>query len=925
MPALSDNVDPVWSYNDTGFCTSKNKIEEILASVVSSYRELLFKANKFSIVDFDNIMDVLLHKICLLIEKSAEISKSKRWTEEKEKLETIFSNIRKGDFLTFSENCTDIIRIESEFRADLVEHLLSKEIRSFDASFWDLKVLHQCEEEANPKDVQFEEYDDMNAMNILKFMRDEQKQICWIIGEHGVGKSSFSSYVSSMWAQKAQEIVGLSDIGFVYLISASIFEKDADVFSVLFPLSSLVVEKTLLESCLWEKKMLFIIDDIGKDSEILVKKLYALVEKFPCIIIWLLGRHSTFLKYAKESSIISSATLLELKGLKENKILELSKNHFENKSVNVEVMLKKNMNRLGFVLKYPTITFMTFKLLQGNENASKNIYTGSDLMWEILCWEVKQTLKVNIKKIGPARKKFLDWLMLAGELSLYCLKADLRLDNQSYEELESEITSLYKDNGKIFLGTIFKPSIVHSTSSCFSRTGSTNKPFLEYLSSWFFIDQLLQDKQIKQLINGLVNPLPLILLAAGHLERFQDEGSITIPEERKVIRSLVTYKENSFEDFSFIQKFVAELKCIKRLVQIVIDETEYNEEWNLSVPELQHKPLEVLLNHVSPTRLILLVDKLKENYELNDVISFICRVDISVWLDSLPQFTYGNSESLDALLQPFLGEYVVPKVDLISGSLSSSMIRELSLCSSTRHLVLLRLKVSNNENLNTSLSVSKGLQNLLWLELKIDMKFEEIEMNNIEKNVAPLFDLHLRHIKETDVPFVTDFLTKVSSCYTGIHLEETVLTPEGVYALLKELNKKGISLQGDKESIDKFRLWYYPSLSSLPKWRTPTEEECFELIGHDDRDFFSDHYVVSSRFVTTIDAWNLRNYLEMQQNILHFVYEASNIIFTKCLDGHVQIQFKGDYKETIEEKILSSGFQTDKSKKSIENHILEFY
>ncbi|KAB7508180.1 hypothetical protein Anas_09459 [Armadillidium nasatum] len=153
MPVLSDNVDPVWSYNDTGFCTSKNKIEEILASVISSYRELLFKANKFSIVDFNNIMDVLLHNVCLLIEKSAEISKSRRWTEEKERLETIFSNIRKGDFLTYSENCTDIIRIESEFRADLVEHLLWKEIRSFDASFWDLKVLHQCQEEVNPKDM----------------------------------------------------------------------------------------------------------------------------------------------------------------------------------------------------------------------------------------------------------------------------------------------------------------------------------------------------------------------------------------------------------------------------------------------------------------------------------------------------------------------------------------------------------------------------------------------------------------------------------------------------------------------------------------------------------------------------------------------------------------------------------------------------
>lgn len=776
---------------------------------------------------------------------------------------------------------------------------------------------------------QYEAKERVEVQSIFEVIAEKGKRICWLAGEHGVGKSSFASYIASSWNSQDGQVINVNKFHTVIVQSLSELHNtkcvdNNDLLNYFPPMSNLFFPKDLLNQWLEKEKTLIIFDDVSMHSGRIIEDVYKRVVATPNLMVWFMGRLSSLLKYIKNPKYRTNALLLELKGLKTETVLRLTENlKGRDTDVTLKTKLQPNMNRLRPILKYPTVFQWTCQIWKENPGLFRNIYSASDLMWEILAWRVRQSLKINIKKMGQMRKKFLTWLMIAGELALYCLKADLRIERESIAELENEMSKLFKENGRKIFPVFFKPVIVHSFSTCLSTIASTSKPLLEYLASWFFIEELMNDKRLSDLTDGLVNQLPLVLFSAGHLERFQELGTISVTEERRVIRALITYRKDSYDDFSFIQKFVAELKCIKRLVQIVIDETEYNEEWNINFSEVQQKSLEVLLNHVSPTRLIFFADNSQSNYELSAVMNYVCRVDISVWLDSIPQFNYGNKTRLDKLLKPFLGEYVIPRLDLVSGSLSSSLLRELCTAKATQHLVLLKVKVSDEKNLNAALQVPYKLPHLLWLEIKIDMDISTIQVSSIRPTKVPLFDVHIRGVEDHDCSLVGEILTSMHRRFTGIHLEETNLTPEGVYALLQHLGKKGVSLRGQEEDINRFRRWYYPALSGVAE--DLTEEEYVRLIGHDDRKFFSDHRVNSSQFVTSITAWNLRSYLEDEQTVVFFVYEASNIIFRKELSGEVSFAFKGDYKENIRDKVKLSIGDAGKAIEEIEKHVMEFY
>ena len=748
-------------------------------------------------------------------------------------------------------------------------------------------------------------------------MQDAKRRICIIGGDHGIGKSTLAAFYIISWYFR-QEI--LKNFNLVTLISLKENEVvDCKNFTqLIFPWSSELLGKNCLEDTVDllqnDFKMLVLFDDIDTLDDLAMKKLLKLLQNAPnsCYFIGF-SSFSAICKNFSSDLDCQQVAFLQLRGLKDEKILELSQTWTcsENQErICLRAKLKENMTRFGRLLKYPLLLREICDLWLDCPGYLKETHTVSDLVWELLVWKVKRNLKINLRQKGSGRKKFFQWLLSCGEASLSCLKLNKGLDSLCVQDLNLELKDLFSDKElESFLNSIFRSRICHSRYSCLDHPSSTNLPFLQYCSSWFIMDQLLTaNKSLSKLIpvSETGDILPVILFCAGHLERLQEDMSIQ--EQRRLIKCLVHYREgSSYDDFSFLQQFVAELKCIKRFVEIVIDESEYDEEWTLDMTSIQQRSLEVLLTHVSPTRLIFVSDKPGiKNYELDSVMNYVRKVNISVWLDSIWQFNFGNRENLDKLLKPFLDERVIPRLDLISGSLSPNLMKELPTSKATTHLRFLRLQVTDEKQLMTALKLPPKLPNLLWLELKIDGNFalQNTDRKWPKANVQ-LFDVHLKGLGDFCVSEIVDFLSVINDRYTGIHLEDTSLTPESVFALLKELRKRGIYLQAKTASIAKFRCWYYPSLSnfdpeSIMKF---SDTDIEKLIGHDDRSFYTDHCVRSNRFVRTLDAWNLRNFLQTERTILQFVYEASNIIFKKQINGEVEVSFKGDYKEAIEEKM----------------------
>ena len=229
------------------------------------------------------------------------------------------------------------------------------------------------------------------------------------------------------------------------------------------------------------------------------------------------------------------------------------------------------------------------------------------------------------------------------------------------------------------------------------------------------------------------------------------------------------------------------------------------------------------------------------------------------------------------------------KIDLIAGCLSKEMLHEVATHYVTKHLVYLKLRIQDMKTLALALVVEKYLPNLLWLELKIDFPILKEDPKQLTKTNVSMMDIYVQGISDKHISKLVTALAAMHTRYTGIHVEDTALTPEGVFTLLKQLKKKNIGLYSTQEDRERFRRWYYPQLYTLDKDIVLTDEMALELLGFDDRKYYSNHFVGSSCFALALDAWNLMSYLEEEEQIVYFTYRTDNLSFIKNFSGSVTV------------------------------------
>ncbi|XP_018008848.1 uncharacterized protein LOC108666476 [Hyalella azteca] len=756
------------------------------------------------------------------------------------------------------------------------------------------------------------------------------KKICCISGEHGSGKTTLASSFAVTWVKEPNAIEHLRDFDFLLLTSGKDINQTALTKSFGSTKSQrndldnfidefwCVVDAFLPQCCakygvknvgqlLATKKVLFIIDDAEDMTEEKAKELILFLGqiKFESSVI-ILGNPESVDRLKLDFTSYSSVQHLHLRGVSMEYLQELGVKFKEpNKSGKRKVQktfrdaIKSDLNRLRQVLEYPELAKETVALFNKRAAIVKECFTASELLWSIFFFKTGLALGVDLDKDIRRRKKWFRWMMVVGENCLHCLKRNARLNEASLEEIKEESNKIFgSEESEKLMAMFFKSRLVFSADSFHSIPTSTSKCQLLYLATFFAANRLKSEEPIA--IGSFlpkIEPEEMVVMMAGHVKRWDKlddthEGGETIsPETMKtVIETLVNYATGKAEDVTFLFKLATEFHCSHKLVQYMVNVTEYPEEWDLKLCFIYQRTLEVMLQHVAPVRIILRTDELLQNYEQHSVLKFLSQVPISVWFESKQQFAYDSNKKMDAMIRPFLNKEVRSRVDLLSGALTAVTTLDLADYKSMSYLVMLALKVTDVEGLTAALTLPTHLRQLLWFELKIDMKIEDIVLTALPKMHVEMFDVYLRDLDDYSIPQITGLLIKLHKRYSGIHLDSTTLSPESIYTLLKELKSKGIVLCASDKSIDKYRRWYYPLLSNLPTDRLLGDKEVESILGFDDRKFYSDHKIQSSTFVKSIDAWNLTSYLEELKEIKYFLYKADNLSFIKTLDGEVETE-----------------------------------
>ena len=758
------------------------------------------------------------------------------------------------------------------------------------------------------------------------------KQICCISGEHGTGKTTLAAKFPVCWHQQSEAIKGVSTYDYVIPVSGkavdltSIDKWVGSSKSAKNDLSNFidsywsVVEAFLPRCCakygvktvgqlLTTKKVLLIIDDADDISDAKLKELILFLGQIiyeSSVLIF--GNLESINKIKLNFISFSSVQHFHLHGISVNALLEIANDFKETVKTGKKKVLKSfkdaikgNMNRFVQFFEYPDFFKEIFSMWKSKSRLVKETFSTSELCWNLLLFKSNTAFQINLDKNLLKKRKWFMWILLVGEMSHYCMRANIKLNEASFIEIKQSAEKLFPaDEAERIVAEFFKPRLVFNSNSFQSIPCSVHRPQLEYFSSYYVANKMKDEATL--LIKDFLPKVKIedfICLVGGHLWRWDTaDTSDGITEEvdievyRRIITDLVTNDQNKIEDIQFFLKMATEFHCSHKLVQLMVNVTEYPEEWDLKLCLLQQRSLEVLLQHVAPVRIILRTDETTQNYEQLSVLKFLAQVPISVWFESKDQFKYSSKKTMDKYVRPFFSDKTMSRVDLLSGCLSKCSLLDLADFKCMSYIVMLALKVNDETTLQTAVGLPAHLPHILWFELKIDMPIDNINLTSLPNMEVEMLDVYLRDLDDLTIPRVTGLLTKLHKRYSGIHLDRTTLSPESIYTLLKNLKQRHIALCATPKSIDKYRRWYYPLLSNLPTDKLLENKDVKKILGFEDRRFYSDHMIISSTFVKSIDAWNLTSYLEELKEIKYFVYEADNISFTKTLKGEVHTEHR---------------------------------
>ncbi|XP_071549168.1 uncharacterized protein [Panulirus ornatus] len=891
-PSLANPTSPIWKksvYTEMDLKLTEAKVENLLVTFIKIYEEICRISTPLSQEDFDaKISDIILWLECL-IERAGEFDITGRWREDLERIMNLFNEICTGEQKeSSSAEIAEDVKVELQMRYELYHR------PELDPVLLWLSNAQDISKKRTRKCTILNPGKNIGVQTLVTKLKINGERVCLIKGEPGSGRSSLATLLALSWAQKDECI---RDIGYyqaaIVVSGVAVRKAQEDFVRVILPLCSLTHGSDKIYTWLKEAYVLLVIDDaeeMNKDQMEEVKTLIKVSQNISAVILAIPSLYDILQK--DWADILSLK--LQLNGYDREEIIVLAEDILCGKSKTADPkclkkFLTKNMCRLAHVLKYPHTLLQMCEAFIEKPDIYEEVTTVTDILWILTTWKISRAL-ANGPQENNYQSKLFHWLLIAGQKALEAFRENKRLEGQYIMDLETDTSRLFPGTTcKNLMSCVFKQRYYHGAN----RKGfsSTHNMQQEFLAAWYINHEILKGERLLILTGELQCTYQLALFMGGLVPKMK-RGSIGLSEldERRLISALVNHSEDSSENLNFNMDLVTEVKASPRLVEYIVEVSEYPDEWNVNAADIQLIPIETLLLNVAPTRIFLNVEELKPYSELSKVLTFLCRVDIYVWLDSISQFKYGSSSNMDRIIKAFFRDPVMTKVDLVAGCISNKMLHDLVSEPAFNHLVYMKLRVMDLKCLSTLLIINKYLHNLLWLEVKIDFLILEEDINGIPCSSVPLMDVHMQGIKDSSVAKLAVLLGSMHTCYAGIHLENTSLTPEGLFVLLKQLQKKDIRLYSHPESRDKFRRWYYPQLASCDESIKLTDEQAQELLGFDDRIYYSNHFVGSCCYAVAIDAWNLMSYLEEQEDIIQFTYKTENLSFIKRLNGSVDIE-----------------------------------
>ncbi|CAL4113106.1 unnamed protein product [Meganyctiphanes norvegica] len=893
-PALVSPNSSEW----TNPSKNSTSVESMLCWLVKTYEEIA--STQFTLTDeiFTYRVSIISKVLENIVQYGGKFDKSGRWREDLLRIMTQLQGILQGKPTTGT-----LQEIQADVIAEL--NMSYQQCRPSDIDPTLLCIEKQLNitkksEDSSSETLQLVLVEDLlnSAWHVEGQNQSQQCHICHIIGEPSSGRTNLATLLARSWKIKNDRVKGIRKYQAVIFVSgiAIMANKNQCLYSTVFPLSCQTHGVEMVKKWVVKDQILMIIDD-AEDLDIQqLEEIISLTKASPAMDLFLMT--DTSINDVPDLLRDIIHTTLQIRGYRPESIIAAAeyfmyhRKQDDNSCNKLKTFLEQNMCRLFQLLKLPVMLELVFETWLENPDLFKDITTCTELFWSFSWWKTQRAI---MNGTNDPNSKIFELLFAIGEVSLKCLNENIRLFGQYITSLECKMENLFLPSitHRIML-SIFKERYHHGLDPNYRQLSTICLQHQEWLASWYMVRQVARGKPLFKLAPRISNKKQLVIFMAGHMLFMKKESREFIePEQSKVMKAIVLHDSCSSENLVFAMSVTAELRGNEELVTMLVGEMQFPDEFKLNISEIQQVPLEALLRQVAPTRIVLNVDYFKPYSELSKALSYIARVGLYLWLDSPKMFQFGSKDTLDRVLKPFIkSKTVLVNIDMICGNVSTRLIRELISITAFRNLVYLQLVVKTENDLSTVLLVPKYMKKMVWLEVKIDFDVLKNELTSMTKCDVPLLDVYIQNVTDDQITHLADLLSWMHNSYSGIHLEKTSLSPEGVFYLLQELKKRQVCLNAGLEARWKFRRWYYPQLSDTDANLVLSDEVSIGYLGFDDRSFYSNHCIESYKFVIALDAWNLTSYLEETESIVHFTYDTKNLTFVKKVDGSVSYDIK---------------------------------
>lgn len=523
--------------------------------------------------------------------------------------------------------------------------------------------------------------------------------------------------------------------------------------------------------------------------------------------------------------------------------------------------------------------------------------TATNFLWESIYYKLNMICQTH----SLLREKVDEWLMALSKRCFDCLAGNAPVLGEEVLPLFEMTSYLFPENpnSSFLVESLFTARrALYSDDIIFCIPHRMHQ---EILAAFYLLRKNMEGMPLKMMLKVIKNDEvydDLSIHVAGLLTKIiTDEEKFfkAIDEDSKrkkkkierVLKNLSVQIELSPDPTAFTLRVLNELECRQELVNIFLQDVVLSSHLHVHEVGIYATALNILLQHNYPGKIHLLIRRGFKVPELSQVLQMLQNHSVNLALMDMNLLEWGDENRNDECVQLLFDAKSVKLQDFI-GCLEATTINELHLKESTQHLVCLRVRVCSSKAARALVDTKDNLPNLMWLEIDFDFSLNEVFELNLPKISIPLIDFSFRHVADSDIINLCDFLYSISRQYAGLHIHQSSVTPKGVTELLKYFFKRNMSLTADLKSISKYRKYRFPELSSVPK-KELDDSEVELLLGYADRHHYSDNEVRSSCVSTHQEVDPLKHFFSLIE-ITYFVYSCANFQVTKETNGECHVK-----------------------------------